>query len=141
VDRLPPSRARSGPAVVVVEREVAGFGASGRNGGWCSALFPVAALAAEMRPALAATVDEVGAVAAAEGIHCDFAKDGYLCVATTPAQAARLRAEAGDWLDADQVADRVRVAGALGGVFDPDCAAALAGKAGRGLARLSSGAG
>lgn len=26
--------------IVVVEREIAGFGASGRNGGWCSALFP-----------------------------------------------------------------------------------------------------
>ena len=26
--------------VVVLEAEVAGFGASGRNGGWCSALFP-----------------------------------------------------------------------------------------------------
>ncbi len=26
--------------VAVLEREVAGFGASGRNGGWCSALFP-----------------------------------------------------------------------------------------------------
>src|SRR4051794_17365206 len=25
--------------VVVVEREIAGWGASGRNGGWCSALF------------------------------------------------------------------------------------------------------
>src|ERR671936_2758622 len=28
-----------GVRVAVVEREVAGFGASGRNGGWCSALF------------------------------------------------------------------------------------------------------
>ncbi|MFC6341007.1 FAD-dependent oxidoreductase, partial [Nocardioides hankookensis] len=26
--------------VVVLEAETAGFGASGRNGGWCSALFP-----------------------------------------------------------------------------------------------------
>src|SRR5581483_2449822 len=26
--------------VVVLEREIAGWGASGRNGGWCSALFP-----------------------------------------------------------------------------------------------------
>ena len=26
--------------VVIVERQIAGFGASGRNGGWCSALFP-----------------------------------------------------------------------------------------------------
>ena len=29
--------------VVVIEQEIAGFGASGRNGGWCSALFPVSA--------------------------------------------------------------------------------------------------
>ena len=26
--------------IAVLEREIAGFGASGRNGGWCSALFP-----------------------------------------------------------------------------------------------------
>ena len=26
--------------IVVIEAEVCGFGASGRNGGWCSALFP-----------------------------------------------------------------------------------------------------
>ena len=34
--------ARTAPdlRVVVCEREIAGFGASGRNGGWCSALFP-----------------------------------------------------------------------------------------------------
>ncbi|MDX6233541.1 MAG: hypothetical protein QOH68_2570, partial [Nocardioidaceae bacterium] len=33
----------------MLEQEVAGFGASGRNGGWCSALFPTSweALAAE----------------------------------------------------------------------------------------------
>ncbi|HYY10814.1 MAG TPA: FAD-binding oxidoreductase, partial [Kineosporiaceae bacterium] len=29
-----------GLRVVVLEAEIAGFGASGRNGGWCSALFP-----------------------------------------------------------------------------------------------------
>src|SRR5689334_24703274 len=35
--------------IAVLEAEIAGFGASGRNGGWCSALFPVtpATLAAE----------------------------------------------------------------------------------------------
>ncbi|MBL7500750.1 NAD(P)/FAD-dependent oxidoreductase [Frankia nepalensis] len=124
-----------GRRIVVVERALAGFGASGRNGGWCSALFPVAALADEMRAPLVATVDEVGAVADAEGIDCDYAKDGYLRVATTPAQAARLRAEAGDgWLDANAVAARIRVSGALGGVFDPDCAALSPGKLARGLA-------
>ena len=30
-------------SVVVIEAEIAGYGASGRNGGWCSALFPVGA--------------------------------------------------------------------------------------------------
>ena len=56
--------------VVVLEAETAGFGASGRNGGWCSALFP-ASLATRRRSrssradalaqhaAMRATVDEV----------------------------------------------------------------------------------
>ena len=66
--------------VAVLEREVAGFGASGRNGGWCSALFATsdAALARRhgrdamvaMRRAMQDTVDVVGASAAADGIHC-----------------------------------------------------------------------
>src|SRR5580704_7018884 len=34
------SRAEPGLKIAVCEREIAGFGASGRNGGWCSALFP-----------------------------------------------------------------------------------------------------
>ena len=27
-------------SIAVLEKEIVGFGASGRNGGWCSALFP-----------------------------------------------------------------------------------------------------
>ena len=27
--------------IAVIEAEIAGYGASGRNGGWCSALYPV----------------------------------------------------------------------------------------------------
>ncbi|HEU5480609.1 MAG TPA: FAD-binding oxidoreductase, partial [Candidatus Tumulicola sp.] len=67
--------------IAVIEKEIAGFGASGRNGGWCSALFPssdekVAKLSSRddalaLRAAMRATVDEVGAVAAQEGIDCD----------------------------------------------------------------------
>lgn len=132
-----------GRSITVVEAQAAGFGASGRNGGWCSAIFPSAALAPRMRPALAATIDEIGEVTRAEGIDCDFAKDGYLCVATTPAQAERLRAEVaatggpdgGGWLDADAVAARIRVAGALGGVFDPQCAVLSPAKLAQGLAQ------
>ena len=56
--------------IVVLEREFAGFGASGRNGGWCSAIFPatlrkVAAAggrdgAVRMQRAMNDTVEEVG---------------------------------------------------------------------------------
>src|ERR1700685_3465298 len=35
--------------VAVVEKEIAGFGASGRNGGWCSSNFPVSAGLLEKR--------------------------------------------------------------------------------------------
>src|SRR4051794_38298641 len=64
--------------VVVMEQEIAGFGASGRNGGWCSALLPMSLDsiarrrghdgAVAMRLAMEATVAEVGEVARAEGI-------------------------------------------------------------------------
>src|SRR6476660_2538135 len=65
--------------IAVLEAEIAGFGASGRNGGWCSALFAGSrevtakrhgreAVIALQR-ALFSTVGEVGAVATAEGIE------------------------------------------------------------------------
>src|SRR3982751_1252909 len=80
--------ARADPSlrITVLEARTAGFGASGRNGGWCSALFPKSVGALERRfgrpaalalnAALESTVDEVGRVAAEEGIDCDLAKGG-----------------------------------------------------------------
>ena len=89
--------------IAVVEREVAGFGASGRNGGWCSALFATsdAALARRhgldamraMRRALQETVDVVGAGAAGEGIDCHFAKGGSVNLVRSEAQRVRALAE------------------------------------------------
>src|SRR5262245_39392020 len=35
------SRADPSLRIVVLEAHIAGYGASGRNGGWCSAFFPV----------------------------------------------------------------------------------------------------
>ncbi len=91
-----------GLRVVVVEAETVGFGASGRNGGWCAALFPasVAALARRYgRPAalahqraMRATVDEVARVVEREGIDCHLAKGGTVSVARTTAQLARAEA-------------------------------------------------
>ena len=133
---------RPGLRIVVLEAAFAGYGASGRNGGWVTAELPgsrdryaqavggaagVRALEAELR----STVDEVGRVCDAESIACDFVKGGRLSVATTPSQLARLRAglvairEHGDgddvqvFLSRDQTLERVNVAGALGGLFAP----------------------
>src|SRR4051812_28097908 len=68
--------------ILMIEAERCGFGASGRNGGWCSALFPTAfssiadhhgaAAADAQRAAMRDAVDEVGRAAAADGIDCDF---------------------------------------------------------------------
>ena len=128
--------------MLVVEAEHVGFGASGRNGGWCSALFPVgpdalarrygrnAALA--MRAAMRDTVDEVGRVAAAEGIDCGFANGGTLVVARTAAQEAAgpgsadaLGAPWGDgtvWLDAAAIGERVEASRCPRRDVHPDCA-------------------
>jgi len=143
--------------VVVLEREVAGFGASGRNGGWCSALFPasVAWLAArygeqravEQHRAMQATLDEIAQVVATEDIDCGFTKGGTVVVARTPQQLDRARdevAEARRWgfgeddlalLGADEARARLAAAGALGATYTPHCAAVHPARLVRGLAR------
>jgi glycine/D-amino acid oxidase-like deaminating enzyme len=138
--------ARADPSlrIVVLEKEYAGFGASGRNGGWCSGLFPVsepalaarygAEAAAAMYRELAGTVDEVGRVAAAEGIDCDFAKGGTIALARTPAQLRRARSgRHGTFLDAAAARAICGATGVLGGVYSPDCAALQPAKLVRGL--------
>lgn len=126
--------------ITVVERDTCGFGASGRNGGWCSALFPnEGPRFAAMVPAMRDTVDEVLAVAEAAGIDCGAAKGGTLTLATSPAHVERVRRIAdGDgyrWLDADAAAARVAATGLLGAAFTPDCAAIHPARLVRGLAR------
>ena len=134
-------RAQPGRDVLVLEAEHVGFGASGRNGGWVSALWPVGADTLERRhgrtatltqlAALRDTVDEVGRVDVEEDLGAGFVKGGALVVARTPAQEARARLSAahaaswGDptvWLDAAATRARLDVAGARGATFTPDCA-------------------
>src|SRR5207237_8500269 len=89
--------------IAVLEKEIAGFGASGRNGGWCSALFAaskerVAArygrdAAVALQRELFATVDEVGKFAAEEGLDIHYEKGGTLDFATSSAHVERLREE------------------------------------------------
>jgi glycine/D-amino acid oxidase-like deaminating enzyme len=142
--------------VVVLEREVAGFGASGRNGGWVLGVVSGSragwierggrdgALALER--AIHATVDEVGGVVEAEGIDCDFVKGGTLVVAQSDLELDRLRAQHAEdrefglgeedslLLDAAGLATRVRVQGGVGGLFSPHCGRVQPAKLVRGLA-------
>jgi glycine/D-amino acid oxidase-like deaminating enzyme len=131
--------------IVVVEAEVAGFGASGRNGGWCSALFP-ASLASLARltsrgaaeaqyAAMRASVDEVLRAAAAEGIDAQAAKGGTIVLARNRAQWRRAQEEPeGQLLSAAEAAERLRATGTLGATYTPDCAALHPGRLVRGLA-------
>lgn len=108
--------------IVVLEAEFAGFGASGRNGGWLSAEISGFTDPALVR-AMERAVDEVIGVCDDEGIDADIVKGGVLHVARSPAQLVRMRETcAGDELDAEETATRVRVAGALGAVFSPHAA-------------------
>ena len=142
--------------VAVLEAEVAGFGASGRNGGWCSALFPASIRAlstmSDRGSALAqhremrATVDEVARVTAAEGIDAHLAKGGTISLARNRAQWTRARrevdaarAEGRDeddlrLLDAREARAVLAGAGTLGATYTPDCAAIHPGRLVRGLA-------
>jgi glycine/D-amino acid oxidase-like deaminating enzyme len=142
--------------IAVLEAEVAGYGASGRNGGWCSALFPAslstlagladrpAALA--QHRAMRATVDEVARVAAAEGIDAQLAKGGTITLARSRAQWTRARAEVEDARRWGRGEDDVRLLGAReatevlrgsrtrGATYTPDCAALHPARLVRGLA-------
>jgi glycine/D-amino acid oxidase-like deaminating enzyme len=130
--------------IVVLEREVAGFGASGRNGGWVSGFFSGPPRVYERRGgregfralqrAMFATVDEVGAVLAEHEIDADFVKGGHLNVALGRAQSLRLRDSVASArgrglgeedlreLSREELAARVHVAGARGASFSPHVA-------------------
>jgi glycine/D-amino acid oxidase-like deaminating enzyme len=151
--------------VAVLEREVAGFGASGRNGGWASGLFPVSrtrlaslpgssrAHAVAMTAAMRQCVDEVGRVVAAERIDCDFSKGGTVVLARTEAQLVRAREEVqaayawGDTeddirlLDPDEAAGKIRASRTLAATYTPHCARIHPAKLVRGLARVVEGRG
>ncbi|MFJ6195279.1 NAD(P)/FAD-dependent oxidoreductase [Micromonospora sp. NPDC092111] len=144
--------------ITVLEAEVAGYGASGRNGGWCSALFPTSlpALARRygrhralaMQRAMHDTVREVGRVVSAEEIDCDWQHGGTVLLARTEVQLGRARAavaeaheyglDPGDLvlLDAAGAAARCAAEGVRGGTYTPHCAAVHPAKLVRGLARV-----
>jgi glycine/D-amino acid oxidase-like deaminating enzyme len=142
--------------VLVIEARTAGFGASGRNGAWLSPGIAVTnrELVRRSSPAVArATVqairDTVRVVAdscAEDGIDAQVRMGGTLRVAigaqeasmpaATLAAARQLGIEDDlEVLDAEQLAERVRIADARGALRDRNGAAVHPGRLVRGLAR------
>ncbi|MFV2089922.1 MAG: NAD(P)/FAD-dependent oxidoreductase [Pseudomonadales bacterium] len=143
--------------IAIVEAQFAGFGAAGRNGGWCSlnlsqfeslAQQPeTRSQAAEILPFLFDMVDEVGRVTQAENIDCHFHKGGVVHVAISEKQRTRAlrthelferlgHGEAQSWLEPDDMDRHVRVVGSLGGIRSPHCAVVQPARLVRGLAAV-----
>jgi glycine/D-amino acid oxidase-like deaminating enzyme len=149
--------------IAVVEREIAGFGASGRNGGWCSALFPPASsgiarrhglqAAVAMRRAMHESVAEVGRVAEREGIEADYARGGTVSLARNQAQLTRARelveeerrltgpVEGLELLSKEEAEAHAAATRVLGGTYTPHCAVVHPLKLVRGLADRVEGRG
>ena len=130
--------------IAIIEAEHAGFGASGRNGGWASALFPVSLpvlarhssrdAAIRQHRAMIASLDEIERVRQAERWSFDWARGGTVVAARTPVQLLALRDEvetARSWgfddadlrlLSAHETRDHVNTTDVLGGTFTPHCA-------------------
>lgn len=148
-------RAEPSMRVLVVERETVGFGASGRNGGWC-----VGELAGGLRGAVAAhgrdggirltraimaTVAEVGRIVHEEQIDCGFHQGGVVRLARNGAQLARQRDELTEYeahgfgdelapLSADEARGRLAATEVLGGLFYAPAARVQPAALARGLA-------
>lgn len=142
--------------IVVLEAEIAGFGASGRNGGWCSAYLSgighwldqpaTRESAIRLQRQMFETVHEIGAFAEQHEIDCHFESAGALEIAVIPAQLQRLEKEMeylralgfddGDyrWLDSRQCRENLNVEHAQGAIHLHHCAAIHPARLARGLA-------
>jgi len=144
-----------GLRVAVVEKEIAGFGASGRNGGWCSPKFPVTPAVLEERHgreatrslllAMYDTVDEVGRVCEEEHLDAHFHKGGSLSLARGAHQLPAIRAaravyerlglgDRNTLLTGEETRERVNVSDVYGALYTPQSARIHPGRLVRGLA-------
>jgi len=132
-------------SIAILDARQPGFGASGRNGGWCSAFSPMSleAVAAQsnkqsaidLQNALITSVDEIGAHIAKSNIDCGWHKGGTLSFASNHLQVEKIRENIAmsrdfgfddsfmDYLTPDQAEARVCVQDSLGASYSPHCAA------------------
>lgn len=122
--------------IAILEKDLVGSGASGRNGGWVSALYPIddQALAKhfseesiqDLHFHLRKTIDEIGAFAERKSPNGAFSKGGSLVIARNEGQLKRISAnleEGYSLLSAPETRARINMAQAIGSVYTPHCAA------------------
>lgn len=143
--------------IVLLDAHVAGYGASGRNGGWCAGEMlhldawlenPATRAAAQaLQRRLFETVRRVGAIAGEEGIDCHYAREGMVTVAASEGELQRLAqvtakmekfgfGEDFTVLSRAEAMGHVACAEAVGGLYSPHCAAIHPARLARGLARV-----
>jgi glycine/D-amino acid oxidase-like deaminating enzyme len=122
--------------IAIIEKERVGFGASGRNGGWVSALYPSGIGADEVTPHLVQSINEIGVFASKYAPDANFRKGGTVTFARNKGQLKRLKNDIGSatFLDKSETEGKVKVNGALGSLFAPDCATIHPGRFVRALA-------
>ena len=122
--------------IAIIEKERVGFGASGRNGGWVSALYPSGIGADEVIPHLVQSINEIGIFSSKYAPDANFRKGGTVTFARNKGQLKRLKHDIGSatFLDKSETEEKVKVDGALGSLFNTDCATIHPGRFVRALA-------
>ncbi len=142
--------------IAILEAEIAGFGASGRNGGWCAAYLSGIDhwlenpkqhdSAMRLKKLMFDTVMEVGRVSQREAIDCHFERSGTLEIAVNKSQVKRAREDLEHqrslgfteddyrWLDQQEIAEALSVDKALGAIHMSHTAAIHPARLARGLA-------
>ena len=121
--------------IAILEAHQVGSGASGRNGGWASALYPIddSSLAkfasaqniANLHTELEKSIDEIGQFATQSQDNVAFIKSGSLTVARSSAQFERIKKgllPRESVLDKDQTLKLIKMSHTVGASFNPDCA-------------------
>ena len=146
-----------GVSVAVLEGEVVGFGASGRNGGFSMTLFglePAVTKAlfghqrtVEAHRYMERAVDYVDELVKQHDLQSDYWYPGFLRAATTPGYATRIQHDLEiltsmgitgiTWIEADQIRKEVNSPHFLGGWWEPRSALLNPAKQARELKRLA----
>lgn len=127
--------------ILVLERDRIGFGASGRNGGWASALLPMSPASLRERLGTEAAARVAGALVenladlSDELVRLEptAARGGTIELIRSPVQAARARRRLGEmrmlglddpvWLSAHEAHEHVHATRVQGALYSPHCIA------------------